>query len=58
MTRLTRNIILILIVYVCYTQYLIRGYNTMNDSLQVSLDTLMRTCTSVPFSGEEHVPYK
>lgn len=58
MTRLFKIIILIFLVYIGYTQYLIRGYNTMNDSLQMSLDTLMRTCTSVPFSGAEHVPYK
>lgn len=54
----TRIIILSVLVYMGYTQYLIRGYNRINDSLQVSLSTLLYTCTNVPFSGEEHVPYK
>lgn len=47
----------VLCIYVLYTQYLISGYNSINDNLQRANDTLLRSCIS-PIENHENNKYE
>ena len=47
-----------LVVYVAYSQYLIYGYEAMNDRLQAANMMLLHSCTTGQMGASEKAPYK
>ena len=55
---MTRVLFYVLFIYVILTQYMIRGYERMNDQLQRANGQLLYSCTLTPMSKDETKAYK
>lgn len=55
---MVRLLLLILTIYVCFTQYLMYGYGKMNTKLQRTNNTLLTACSQSKLDTVEFSQYK